>query len=402
MAKVITDPKIIDSILERGVIAEVLPSKESFRDSLLSGRRLRFYLGIDPTSTSLHLSHAKNLMLLEEFRSLGHEVFLVIGDFTARIGDPSGIWQNTRKALSKEEVKNNIAKIKEQIERIVSAKLRFNSSWLDKLKFEDVVSLASNFTVQQMLERDMFKKRLADEKPIHLHEFLYPLMQGYDSAALEVDAEIGGTDQTFNMLAGRTLLKRLKNKEKFVVVVNLMENPKTGELMSKSRGTGVFLDSPPEKMFGEIMSQPDEMSRVMLINNTRLPLEEVERLSLEAEKGGEAARNVKLRLAEEIVSVIHSLETARQARENFVSVFSRGETPSQIEERHAGLNSAPLLDLVIKSGLVKSKTEARRLIEEGAIEIDGQIKKDPHEVIDLKNGVVLRVGKHRFIRLKAD
>lgn len=400
MAKVITDPKIIDSILERGVIMEVLPSKESFREALLAGRRLRFYIGIDPTSPSLHLGHGGNLLLLEDFRSLGHETIVVMGDFTARIGDPSGR-TTARVPLSAKEIKENVGQIVKQIKRLVSAKIYFNSSWLEKLTFADLVNLAARFTVQQMIERDMFKERLSNGKPVHLHEFLYPLMQGYDSVALKPDVEIGGTDQTFNMLAGRTLLRQIKEKEKFVVATRLLANPKTGELMSKSSGTGVFLDASAEEMFGQIMASPDEMVEPLAITNTRLELKEVARLAGDAGAGGEKARDAKLRLAEEIVSRYHSPDAARAARESFIKTFSSGEAPAGIETKSFDGPTGALLDLVSFSGLVGSKTEARRLIEDGAVEIDGEVKQDPHEIIDLKNGIVLRVGKHRFARIKS-
>jgi len=246
--KINTDPKKIDEILERGTIVNILPTKKEFRDRLLNGKPMRFYIGFDATSPTLHLSHAKNLILLEKFRKLGHEVVVLFGDFTARIGDPSGE-SLTRKQLSREDVLSNVENWKKLIKPLMDfeakenpPKIMYNHDWLSKLNFEDIINLASNFTVQQIIERDMFQKRLKEEKPIYLHEFLYPLMQGYDSVVIDVDVEVCGTDQIFNALAGRTLLKKIKNKDKFVVAVTLMENPKNGELMSKSKGTGVFLD----------------------------------------------------------------------------------------------------------------------------------------------------------------
>ena len=248
---VITDEKRIDEVLDRGVIVNILPTKEDFRKLLMSGKRMKIYIGFDATASTLHLSHAKNIMLLEDFRKLGHEVVLLFGDFTARIGDPSD-QIGTRSMLSKEQALKNIEDWKTQINNLIDFKnkenpvdIALNGEWLAKLNLEEVLDLASNVTVQQMIERDMFQKRIKEGKHIFLHEFLYPLMQGYDSVSLEVDAELCGTDQTFNALMGRTLLRKIKNKEKFVVTVNLMENPKTGELMSKSKGTGVFLNNTP-------------------------------------------------------------------------------------------------------------------------------------------------------------
>ncbi|MEK7553013.1 MAG: tyrosine--tRNA ligase, partial [Patescibacteria group bacterium] len=261
MTPIITDKQRLEEIFNRGIVTEILPTRAELFERLLSGERLKVYLGVDPTSDALHLSHAKNFMFLEELRQLGHEVIVLIGDFTARIGDPTGRAE-ARPALTSEQIAQNVSAWLVQINRLLNfadpdnpPRLLYNSQWLSRLTFEEIISLAANFTVQQMLERDMFEQRLERQQPIHLHEFLYPLMQGYDSVAMDVDIELCGTDQTFNALAGRTLMKRLKNKEKFVVAVNLMENPKTKELMSKSRGTGVFLNATPSDMYGQIMKQ---------------------------------------------------------------------------------------------------------------------------------------------------
>ena len=250
--KIITDKEKIKEILGRGVVVDVLPSREEFEKKLLSGEQLKIYIGADPTSNSLHLSHAKNYMLLEELRQLGHQVTILFGDFTAQIGDPTG--KNTaRPMLSEADIKKNVKGWLSQIQPLMDfkakvnpPKIAYNSKWLSKLTLKDVIKLAANFTVQQMIERDMFEKRWNGNVPIYVHEFIYPLMQGYDSVALNTDVEMCGTDQTFNALAGRTLLKRIKDKDKFVLIVNLMANPKTGQLMSKSLGTGDFC--PPRQM----------------------------------------------------------------------------------------------------------------------------------------------------------
>lgn len=363
------------------------------------------YLGIDPTSTSLHLGHGENIILLEEFRSLGHEVFIVIGDFTAKIGDPSGL-SGAREPLSDKTIKKNIEHILKQVRPLLdfnnksnSAQIVYNSSWLSKLSFEEVLDLAAQFTVQQVMERDMFKRRLKDKKPIFLHEFLYPLMQGYDSVALEVDVEMGGTDQIFNMLAGRTLLRKIKDKEKFVVAVTLIANPKTGELMSKSSGAGVFIDSSPEEMFGQIMAQPDEMIPVLLTTNTRVPKNDVDKMVSEAKKGGAKAKNIKLDLAEEIVAIYHSKKEAKKARREFIRTFSKKGFPRDAPIISVKKSPIDLLSLVIESKLVSSKSEAKRLIESKAVEINGKVKRDPKEQIDINESVVLRVGKKRFVRI---
>jgi tyrosyl-tRNA synthetase len=401
--KVITDPERIDAILNRGVIVDVLPSKEEFRKKLLAGERMRFYLGGDATGNNLHLSHAKNFMLLEEFRQLGHEAIFLIGDFTARIGDPSA-QEGVRKVLSKEEVSHNVKLFRKQVKNLLTLKkasenpavIKYNSKWLSKLKFEQILELAANFTVQQMLERNMFAKRMQEQRPIYLHEFLYPLMQGYDSVAMNVDAEIGGTDQTFNMLAGRTLLKRVKNKEKFVVVVNLLENPKTGALMSKSKGIGVFLGATPKEMFGQIMAQPDEMIEILYINCTRVPLDEI---ALLMKKTGAEVKKVKLRLAEKIVEKIHGKEATQRAREEFERVFSKKDLPEKLEEIRMSGSPIDLLSLLTETKLTRSRSEARRLIEGGAVEVNQRVIVDPEARIEMEKDVVLRVGKKKFIKI---
>src|SRR3989338_1147374 len=398
--KMITDKKRINEILDRGVVFQILPSKEALIEKLVAGNRLKIYIGADPTSSALHLSHAKNYMFLEELRQLGHEVIVLFGDFTARIGDPSDRTE-ARKQLTEKEVKENVKDWLKQIKPLLNfgdkknpPKVLYNSKWLAKLCLKDVISLASNFTVQQMLERDMFQDRMKDQLPIHLHEFLYPLMQGYDSVAMNVDTELCGTDQTFNALVGRTLVKRLKSKDKFVIIVNLMENPKTGELMSKSKGTGVFLSSPANEMYGAILAQPDEMTKVLFINCTRVPLAEINSIL----KG--APKKAKMRAAFEIVKKIYGEVAAKKAENNFEKLFVNKELAGEIPELKQKEKKTTAIDLVIHSGVAKSKSEARRLVEQGAVEINGESKKGVYEVIELKGGETLKIGKKNFFRIK--
>ncbi len=398
--KTITDKKQIDEIFNRGVVVDVLPSKEEFVKKLQSGERLKIYIGADATSNSLHLSHAKNYMFLEELRLLGHEVTILFGDFTAQIGDPTG--RNTsRPQLSEEEIKKNVKNWLLQIKPLMNFAdktnpplVAYNSKWLSKLSLNDVVKLASNFTVQQMIERDMFEKRWNENVPIYLHEFLYPLMQGYDSVALNTDVEMCGTDQTFNALAGRTLLKRLKNKDKFVVIVNLMANPKTGALMSKSQGTGVFLSSPPNKMYGAIMAQPDEMIEVLYINNTRLSLAEKERLLKQG------PRDAKAKVALEIVKKFYGEKKAQLAEEAFVSQFSKGELPQDIELVILPASKF-LISEMIANIMKLSKTESRRLITQGGVKIDGEVIKVDGEIQITSKEIILQVGKRRYAKIKS-
>ena len=379
-----TRAEIVERIMNRGVIVDVLPDKETFHQRLLSMEPMKIYIGADPTSTTLHLSHAKNYMLLEEFRKLGHEVIVLFGGFTARIGDPTGKL-GTRKQLSLEEVQKNVQGWMEQIRPLMDfddkenpPRIVNNNEWLSKLTMEDTVHLASNLTVQQMIERDMFAKRLKEKQPIYLHEFIYPLLQGYDSVALDVDAELCGTDQTFNALVGRTLLRKLKHKDKFVVSVNLMENPITHELMSKSRGTGVFLDLDPFNMYGAIMSQPDEMIKVFLINNTRIPLEEVESIMR-----SNNPRDAKMRAALEVTKIFHGEAKAQEAQDSFVKLVQKKESANDIPEIKIENQPISLYDLLKKCLPDNTGSDIRRLLVQNAIKIDGSIVTESKSMVTI-------------------
>ena len=399
MVDVITDPKIVDEILERGTIVEVLPKKDAFRDRLLSGKRMRLYFGCDATATTLHLSHAKNFMLMEKFRKLWHEVIILFGDFTARIGDPSGK-SSTRNQLSREDVLANVKVWKELIRPLMDFDnkenppiIKYNNDWLAKLTFEEVIWLAGNFTVQQMLERDMFEKRLNEKKPIYLHEFLYPLMQGFDSVSMDVDVEICGTDQTFNALAGRTLLRKLKNKEKIVVVLTLMEDPITGDMMSKSKGTGIFLHVSSNDMYGQVMSQTDQMIPILLRHCTSLPLDEIDQLSKL-----DNPRDAKMRLAFEVTKIFHWDEKSNLAQQHFINTIQQKQIPDDIKEYKVSEKQVNLIDIIFESGMVASKWEAKRALAQGGVKIDG--KPATNNQIDIPNeGVVLQKGKRHFLRI---
>ncbi len=394
-----TNPQKIDEILNRGTIVEILPNKDEFRKKMLSGEKLRFYIGFDATSPTLHLSHAKNIMLMEKFRKLGHEVIILFGDFTARIGDPSGE-NSVRKQLTRKEVLGNVKKWKQLIRSLMNfsdfrnpPKIKYNNDWLAKLTMEEVMGLASNFTVQRMLERDMYQKRIKEEKPIYLHEFLYPLMQGYDSVVMDVDVEVCGTDQIFNALAGRDLVKKLNGKDKFVVAVTLMENPKTGELMSKSKGTGVFLDVGSDKMYGQIMAQPDEMIEILFINNTYLSEEEIKTIV------AQNPRDAKARLSFEIVKIFYGEKIAKKAEEEFNKVFRNKELPTDMPVFEIDKMEYGLADLLCDSKLTVSKKEAKRLIEAGAVDIDNMTEKDWRKNVEIKDGMIVKVGNRKFLKI---
>lgn len=397
----VTDRKKIEEILDRGIIKQILPSKEEFINALASGKQLKFYVGADPTGTSLHLSHAKNFMLLEEFRKLGHKVYVLFGDFTACIGDPSDR-ASARTALSRDKARDNAKCWVDNIKAIINfddpenpAEVVFNSQWLDKLAPLDLMELFSHSTVQRMIERDMFQKRIAENRPIFLNEFLYPMFQGYDSVALDVDVELCGTDQIFNSLTGRDLIKTYKDKEKFVVAVNLMENPVTGELMSKSQGTGVFLGTNAETMFGQIMSLPDEMIEILLINDTRVPLEKIKELDI-ANKPMEA----KLFTAKEITRIFYGNE-AEVAYNNFINTFRNKSFPDDAPIVNMGQEEFKLIDMLIKCMPEKSKSEIRRLLAQNAVSINGKKCSDENNLLNIcGNHLEVKVGKKSFFKIE--
>lgn len=394
----------IDELLTRSVV-EILPSKDLLKKELISGKKLRLYIGADATGTALHLGHATNYIILEKFRRMGHKVIILIGDFTARIGDPTDK-SAARVKLTREDVVSNTKSWLKQLEKIVDlnnienpVEVVYNHDWLAKMTFEDVIELASNFTVQRMLERDMFEKRIIEQKPIHLHEFFYPLMQGYDSVFLDVDVELCGNDQKFNALAGRTLLQKYKNKEKFVFITTLLENPVTKEkMMSKSMGTGVFLDASSDDMFGKIMSQADENIPQLFIDCTYLSLEEIEKIKEYLKDSEVNPRDLKIKLAYEVVKIYHGEEKAELARQNFINTFSKGETPENIQE--IGVPVGTPLGLILQNEkLVASAGEFKRLIKEGAINTtEGEEIQDFNYVIS--KPIVVKVGKRRYLDIK--
>jgi tyrosyl-tRNA synthetase len=340
-------------------------------------------------------------MILEDFRKLGHEVIFLIGDFTGMIGDPSDK-SSARIKQTREGVEENFKNWKEQLKNILNfddaenpVQIKYNSEWLGKLNFAEVLELASNFTVQQMLERDMFDKRLKEGRPIYIHEFMYPLMQGYDSVAMDVDVELCGTDQIFNALAGRTLMQKLKNKDKIVIATKLIADEKTGMLMSKSNGTGVFLNLDANNLYGAIMSQSDGMIKPLAIGCTRIPLAEIEEM-IKLEN----PRDAKMKLAFEIVKIYHGEEKAKEVQEYFINTFSKRELPEDIKEAQA-VESENLIDFMVKVGFAKSKGDARRKIEQNGVSIDGEKISDATELLtnDKFNGKILKVGKINFVKI---
>jgi len=398
--KIITDEKRIDQILDRGVLKDFLPTKKEFKEKLMSGKQLKMYMGFDATAKSLHLGHAQNLMVMEELRKLGHQMIFLIGDFTGMIGDP-GDKSSARIKQMPEDVKANFEGWVEQVKNIASFDdkenpflVKYNSEWLGKLSFAEVLELASNFTVQQMLERDMFEKRMEKGTPIYLHEFMYPLMQGYDSVAMDVDVEMCGTDQIFNALAGRTLMQKMKGKDKMVIANHLIADEKTGQLMSKSNGTGVFLDLEPNDLFGAIMAQSDGMIKSLAIGCTRLSLDEIEEMTKM-----ENPRDAKVKLAFEITKIFHGEDKAQRAQEYFINTFSKKEIPNEVDEIKVK-EGERLLDILVRENLAESNADAKRKIKQGGVSINEEKVSDIQKKIDETiNGKVLRVGKKEFREL---
>ncbi|MFA6427758.1 MAG: tyrosine--tRNA ligase [Candidatus Magasanikbacteria bacterium] len=398
---IITDQEKIDEVLNRS-IDMIYPTKEAFEEMLKSGKQLRIYLGIDPTATYVHLGHATNYIILKRLHELGHKIIVLIGDFTAMIGDPSD--KNAmRKRLTKEDVQENLKTFKDQIGKILDfndtknpIELRFNADWLSKLTFEDSVNLASHFTVQRMLERDNFEKRIKENKPLYVHEFFYPLMQGYDSVALNADVEIGGTDQTFNMLAGRTLVKAYQDREKIVMTTTLLENPVTGEkLMSKSLGTGIALNETPTDMFGKTMALPDEAIIQCFIDCTYLTMDEIKRLEKDLKKGANP-RDLKIRLARELVTMYHSGKDAQEAESYFVSTFSQKQRPTEMPELKP--RAYDIITVLVESKICKSKSEARQVIEQGGVKLN-DVKVEAFDTATA-TGDVVQKGSRFFVKIK--
>lgn len=398
--EVVTNESKIDVLLSRS-ISTILPSKEDLKKEFMSGRRLKIYIGADATGPDLHLGHATNFFFLERMRQLGHEIVILFGDFTAMIGDPSDK-DATRVRLSREEVEENIKTWKKQISKVLKVDdknnpvtFEKNSKWLSSLTFEKVVDLASNFTVQQMIERDMFDKRIKEGKPVYVHEFMYPLMVGYDSVVLDVDIELGGNDQTFNMLAGRTLQKNLTGKNKFVVATTLLQNPVTGKkLMSKSEGGYVSLQDDSKNMYGKIMALPDEVIKSLFIDGTWLSDEEI----LDLDKLiSENPKEAKMRLAREIVAIYHDKKSAEAAEKNWVETFSKGGVPEDLQILKAKDNQG-LIDVLVENKIVESRGEFRRLIDGGGIKkADGTQIKDPNVLVENET---YKIGKRRFVKIE--
>ncbi|MEP7147517.1 MAG: tyrosine--tRNA ligase [Acidobacteriota bacterium] len=379
--------------------------KKKLERSAKTGKPLRVKLGLDPTAPDIHIGHTVVIRKLRAFQDLGHTVIFLIGDFTGMIGDPSG--KNvTRPPLSRDEIDANAETYKAQMFRLLDpdkTEVRFNGEWMDKFTAADFVKLTAKTTVKQILERDDFTKRMAEAKPISLHELLYPLVQGYDSVALNSDVELGGTDQKFNLLMGRNLQREFDQEPQVIITTPLLEGLDGVNKMSKSLNNYIGIEETPDQMFGKIMSISDDLMWRYYELLTDTTVDDINVLKFKCESGGENPRDLKVALAKSVIADFHSNESAEKAEEEFNRRFVKKEIPDEIEERKVSAGSYALAQLLSDVGMVGSKGEARRLVQQGGVKVDGEKVEQANQnvVIDSK-GVLIQVGKLKFLKVKGD
>lgn len=394
-----TNPRNLPEVLTRGV-AEVLPTAQTLAE-LMQQRKIKVYLGIDPTGSLLTLGHSVVLRKLQQFADLGHHVILLIGNGTVRIGDPTGR-DSTRPVLTDEIIQENFKTWKEQASKILdfdTIEIRYNGDWLDKLTYADMVKLMAQTTVQQLMERDMFQERLKKELPIFGHEIIYPLLQGYDSVAMDVDLELGGTDQTFNMMMGRHLQKVYNDHEKWVLTTPIIAGT-DGRKMSKSYGNFIALTEAPNDMYGKLMSTSDEMIIPYLTLLTDTPMTEVKQIE-QAMQQGENPMQFKKQLALTITKMYHDETAAQSAQQHFETTVQSGDQPAEMPVLHLSPQTAEsvgMLDLITQARPELSRSDARRLIEQGGVELAGE-KVTNIDPVTLAETTVLRVGKRHYFKL---
>jgi len=392
----------IEEFLNRGV-AEILPSRKRLEKLLLSNKKIKAYQGFDPSMPNLHLGNLVGILKLRQLQELGHQIIFLIGDFTGMIGDPTDK-SAARQKLSRKEVLKNTKNWKSQVSRFLSfsgknpVKIEFNSKWQDNISFKELIEISSYFTVQQMIQRDFFQKRIKDKKPIYLHEFLYPVAQAIDCVKMDVDLEIGGSDQTFNMLAGRTLMKSMKNKEKFVLTTKLLVDKK-GKKVGKTSGNALFLNNLPDDMFGKIMNLPDETIIPGFELLTFAPMEKIKVFAKKLKQKTINPIKIKKELAFEIVSMNYNKATARKSLKEFEHVFKKKELPSKIPIVKVGRKSMSILDIMVKTKLASSKSDAKRLILQKSVKIDGKVQNNWKEEITIKKDMIVQKGKKSFVKL---
>jgi len=388
----------IDELLTRGV-DKIYPSKEALEKVLRSGKKFKLYQGFDPTGTQLHIGHMVAIRKLRQWQDLGHEVIFLVGDGTGQAGDPSGKTTAREKFFSRDELRANAKDYIMQAGKIVSfdgenpVKILYNGDWLNELKLVDVLNIAQNFTVQQMIERDLYQERIKKGEPINLREFLYPLLQGYDSVAMNVDLELGGTDQTFNMLAGRHLMQAMKDKDKFVMTVPLLADSK-GIKIGKSEGNVIALTDRAHDMFGKIMSLGDDVIGSLFTLLTDLPPAEIKEVETKI-KDGQNPMDFKKQAATLIVAQLHSPSAADAAQKHFESTVQAGNLSS--DPVTVTVSSYNIVDVLVETGLASSKSEAKRLIDQGGVKVDNSPVTSLQFTVT--GGSVISVGNRKFVKI---
>jgi tyrosyl-tRNA synthetase len=390
--------------LQRGVV-EIVPEadfRKKIEKSVVTGKPLKIKLGMDPSAPDVHIGHTVPLHKLRQFQELGHEIQMLIGDFTGRIGDPTGK-SETRKQLTDEEVQKNAETYVEQYSKILDMEkvtIYYNSEWLKPLQFEDVVKLAANMTVARMLERDDFEKRYKSGQPISVHEFFYPLMQGYDSVALATDIEVGGTDQKFNLLMGRTLQDAYGKEKQVAMTLPLIEGLDGERKMSKSLNNYIGIDEDPNEIFGKSMSIPDELMIKYYKLATDLPMEEIEKLEEGLKDGSVHPRDAKMNLGARFVEMYHGKEAAEVAKNYFQTVFQKRSLPTNIPEtKWEGEAVIWIVDLLVELKMLSSKGEARRMIQNGGVKINEEKVEDVQLQVEINDDLILQVGKRKFMKI---
>lgn len=377
--------------------------KDKLEKSNSTGEPLVVKLGLDPSAPDIHLGHTVVLRKMKQLQDLGHKIVIIIGDFTGKIGDPTGKAKG-RKALTTEKVLENAKTYENQIFKVLDkekTEVRFNSEWLSKLTFEETIKLASTMTVARMLEREEFKKRYESQIPISIHEFFYPLMQGFDSVAINADIEIGGTDQRFNVLMGRMLQKEYGKDPQATIFMPLLEGLDGKEKMSKSLGNYIGIDETPEIMYEKAMTLPDELIIKYFELVTDIHPNEVDKIKNDLEKGNINPRDIKMKLAKEIVKLYHGEDSASRAEERFMKVFQKGEIPKDINIINASKVDFDIAETLVENNIVKSKNEIRRLASQGGVKINN-IKVNDLTEFKLENELVVQIGKKKFVKIQID
>lgn len=395
----------IEELLTRGVDT-IYPTKEELEKVLRAGKKLTLYMGFDPTGDKLHVGHMVGLMKMADWQKLGHKVIFLIGDGTGQAGDPSGKTKSRDTFFTNEQLRQNAKDYVMQASKIVKfdgdnpIKIKYNGDWLNKLDLPKMLEIAGHFTLQQLLERDLYQERMKQNEPVNLRAFLYPLLQGYDSVTMEVDLEIGGTDQTFNMLVGRQLVKDYLKKDKFVMSTPLLADA-NGNKIGKTEGNAIAITDTPNDLYAKILSFPDEIIVKGFEYLTRIPMQELRSIE-KTISSGENPMVYKKKLAHAIVAMLNTDNDARLAQEAFERNVQRGELPETITEISLGDTDEEFVneDLLVDLGLATSKSDAKRLFQQGGVEVDGK-RVGLNENIQILNGMIVRIGKRKIVKLKS-